>query len=125
MPAGRLSMRKIYEILRLKFGQGLSNRDVARNTLVSRSTVADYLLRAKAANLSWPLPEGMDEATLEQRLFPSATGERQRELAVPEWSEVHRELRRKGMTLALLWYEYKEQHPDGCQYSWFCQQYER
>lgn len=125
MPAGRLSMRKIHEILRLKFGQGLSNRDVARSTSVSRSTVADYLLRAKAADLSWPLPEGMDEATLEQRLFPSATGERQRELAVPEWSEVHRELRRKGMTLALLWYEYKEQHPDGCQYSWFCQQYER
>ena len=125
MPAERLSMRKIHEILRLKFGQGLSNRDVARSTSVSRSTVADYLLRAKAANLSWPLPLGLDEAGIEHLLFPSARQEAPRNRVVPDWVEVHRELRHKGMTLALLWYEHKEKHPDGCQYSWFCQQYER
>lgn len=125
MPAGRLSMRKIYEILRLKFDHGLSNRDVAQSVGVSRSTVADYLLRVQAAGLSWPLPEGLDDVGLEQRLFPSAREEASRNRPTPDWPEVHRELRRKGVTLALLWQEYKERHPEGCQYSWFCQQYER
>ena len=70
MPAGRLSMRKISEILRLKYGHGLSNREVALSVSVSRSTVADYLLRAQAASVSWPLPEGLDEVGLERQLFP-------------------------------------------------------
>ena len=125
MPAERLSMRKIYEILRLKYGHGLSNREVAVSVSVSRSTVADYLLRAPAAGLSWPLPDGLDETGLEQRLFPSVSPEKQQSRPQPDWVEVQRELRHKGVTLALLWQEYKEKHPEGCQYSWFCQQYER
>lgn len=125
MPAERLSMRKVQEILRLKYGHGLSNRDIAKSTATSRSTVADYLLRASAAGISWPLPDGMDEEQLERLLFPSATGCILRGRPVPDWSDVHRELRRKGVTLALLWHEYKEKTPDGYQYSWFCHQYEQ
>lgn len=125
MPAKRLSMRKIQEILRLKYGHGLSNRDIAKSTTTSRSTVADYLLRASAAGISWPLPAGMDEEQLERLLFPSATGCIRRDRPAPDWPEVHGELRRKGVTLALLWHEYKEKNPDGYQYSWFCQQYEQ
>ncbi|HHO49259.1 MAG TPA: hypothetical protein ENN06_12560 [Desulfobacteraceae bacterium] len=67
-------MRKIHEILRLRFDCGLSGRDIFRSTSVSRSTVSDYLLRASAAGFSWPFPEGMDEAGLERLLFPSARG---------------------------------------------------
>lgn len=125
MPAERLSMRKTQEILRLKFGCGLSNRDIAKSISVSRSTVGDYLLRAKAAGLSWPLPEGMDEVTLERLLFPSATKVQRRDRPLPVWPEVHSELKRKGVTLALLWQEYKERNSDGYQYSWFCQNYEQ
>lgn len=124
MPAQRLSMRKIQEILRLKYGLGLSNRDISNSTTTSRSTVADYLLRASAAGISWPLPEGLDEENLERLLFPSAVGSTRRDRPLPDWPEVHQELRRKGMTLALLWHEYKEKNPDGYQYSWFCHQYE-
>lgn len=90
MPAERLSMRKIYEILRLKYGRGLSNREVAARVAVSRSTVADYPLRAQAANLSWPLPDGMDEARLEQRLFPSVSPERPQSRPQPDWADVQR-----------------------------------
>jgi len=125
MPAERLSMRKTQEILRLKFSCGLSNRDIAKSISGSRSTIGDYVLRAKAAGLSWPLPEGMDEASLERLLFPSVTKVMRRDQPLPVWPEVHAELKRKGVTLALLWQEYKERNPDGYQYSWFCQHYEQ
>lgn len=120
MPARRLSMRRIQKILRLKFECGQSNRRIAKSCSVSRSTVAEY--RARAARLSWPLPQEHDDAALERLLFPpQETIPKARPR--PEWSEIHRELKRKGMTLALLWQEYKERHPEGYQYSWFCHQY--
>lgn len=122
MPAERLSMRKIHEILRLKFECGQSNRNIANSCSVSRSTVADYLLRAKVAGLSWPLPKDLDDTSLEHLLFPPPE-EVTRDRPVPDWSEVHLELRRKGVTMALLWQEYKERQPDGYQYSWFCKLY--
>jgi transposase len=90
---------------------------------MGKSTVSAYLLRAGAAGLSWPLPDDLDDTALEKKLFPSATGRCRRNRHVPDWSEVHKELRRKGVTLALLWHEYKSKNPDGYQYSWFCQQY--
>ena len=71
MPAERLTMRKAKEVLRLKWGQGLSDRQVARSCCIARSTVAEYISRAKRAGISWPLPEGLDESELEGRLFPS------------------------------------------------------
>lgn len=70
MPAKRLSMRKIKEVLRLKWERGLSNRQVAAACGVSRPIVSEYLRRTAEAGLSWPLPAGLDEAHLEQQLFP-------------------------------------------------------
>ena len=117
-----LSMRKVREVLRLHYAAGLSTRAIARSLKVSPATVGKYIRRAEVQGLSWPLPEPLDDAALERRLFPapvlSAT---QRPL--PEWSEVHRELRQPDVTLALLWQEYKAAHPGGLQYSWFCDQY--
>jgi len=114
MSQERLSVRKIREILRLKEELGLSNRAIARACKVSNSTVGEYVGRAKRAGLSWPLPEGWSEDDLYQRLFPERS-ETARVLArpVPDWEEVQGELSRRGVTLKLLWIEYREKHPDG------------
>ena len=122
MPAQRLSMRKITEVLRLRHSLKLTHRQIAASTGVARSSIVDYLARAEAAGLSWPLPEDVDDAELERRLFV-APGEQQLSRPLPEWSEVHQELRRKGVTLVLLWKEYKSAHPDGYNYSRFCELY--
>ena len=117
-------MRKIREILRLAIGEGLSRRQVAAATGVPGSTVGDHLARARRAGLSWPLPDDLDDARLEARLFGPPSPPMPSELRpVPDWVEVHRELHRKGVTLALLWLEYREHHPDGFGDSWFCQAY--
>ena len=115
-------MRKIREVLRLYFAAALSIRAIARSLGTSPSTVGDYLRRAKVAGLSWPVPESVDDAGLERRLFPVPLPSRTAR-PLPDWSEVHRELRRKNVTLSLLWQEYKETHPEGLQYSRFCEQY--
>ena len=112
-------MRKIREVLRLYFAAALSIRAIARSLGTSPSTVGDYLRRAKLAGLSWPLPESVDDTGLERRLFPAPPPSRT-ERPLPDWSEVHRELRRKSVTLSLLWQEYKETHPEGLQYSRLC-----
>ena len=123
MPAKRLSMRKIKEVLRLKAG-GMSNRKIARICSISRPTVADYLRRVANAGLCWPLPAGIDDGELERRLFPAVPDLTALERGLPEWPRISRELRKnKHVTLFLLWEEYKEQHPQGYQYSWFCEQY--
>lgn len=115
-------MRKIQEVLRLHYTADLSIRAIARSLGASPSTIGEYIRRAEVAGLSWPLPVSMDEAALERRLFPPAPpSTTQRPL--PNWARVHAELRRKGVTLSLLWQEYKVEHPDGLHYSWFCEQY--
>ena len=119
----RLSMRKIHLVLRLFFAAQLSIRAIARSIHASPSTVGDYIRRAQVAGLSWPLPEGMDERALEAKLFPPRPPASPVERPLPEWAKVHQELRRKGVTLSLLWFEYKAEHPDGVQYSWFCERY--
>jgi transposase len=119
----RLSMRKIKEVLRLKQEQKLTNRAIARSCSIGRATVGEYLRRAVAAGLNWPLPEEVDEAELERRLFPPPPDIPVLLRPVPVWSEVHQELRRKGLTLFLLWEEYRQANPDGFQYSWFCEHY--
>ncbi len=75
-------MRKVKEVLRLRWECGLSKQKIAQSCGMARSTVGDYLMRAEAAGLSWPLPDSLSEADLEQRLFPghTATGEEQRGL---------------------------------------------
>ena len=124
MPAKRLSMRKIREILRLRYEVGLSNHQIAASCSVGRTAVVGYLRRAAAAGVTWPLPEGMDETRLERLLFPPRPLIPSEERSVPDWAELHTELRCKGVTLALLWEEYKAEHPDdGYQYSRFCDLY--
>lgn len=123
MPAQRLAMRQIKEVLRLKWAGGLSDRQIAHSLSVSRPTVAEYVRRAQAAGLSWPLPATLDDTALERLLFPAAPAPPPGVRLVPDWSTVHRELKRKGVTLFLLWQEYKTATPEGFQYSWFCQAY--
>ena len=95
-------MRKVNEVARLKAGK-LSNRQIARSCKIARSTVADYLERLKAAGLSWPLPPEMDEEQLDIRLFqqPDVRG-RDEARPLPDWPLVHKEMRRKAVTLNLL-----------------------
>lgn len=124
MPRPRLAMRNVREVLRLSLDQGLSVRDVAASLGVARSTVSDHLRRSEKAGLSWPLPDDLSDSALEQLLFPRpppASASR----PLPDWKEVHKELRRKGVTLMLLWLEYREQNPDGYGYSQFCYRYQQ
>jgi transposase len=114
-------MRKIREVLRLT-AAGLSARQVSGSVGIARSTVADCLQRAAAAGVSWPLPEELDEDALERRLYPSPPP-RPEAIPLPDWPTVQQELSRKGVTLMLLWLEYKAQHPAGYQYSRFADLY--
>ena len=123
MPRKRLSMRKIRDVLRLKYGLGRSHREIAAILRISHSTVGSYVRRAREAGVSWPLPDELDDARLEAALYPPTPPSRVRR-PEPDWGRVHRELsRHKGMTLQLLWLEYREAHPDGYQYSRFCDRY--
>ncbi len=125
MPRERLSMRKINEILRLKWELGLPDREVASACGVSRSTVGDYVQRAAKAGLSWPLRAEWDETALERLLFSRPRSVRSSSAPLPDCAEVHRELKRKGVTRQLLWSEYKARYPQGLQYSQFCDHYRR
>jgi len=115
-------MRKIREVLRLTFGEGLSRRQVSAASGVPFTTVSDYAGRALAAGVGWPLPEGLDDEGLEALLYPPPAPSRQ-ERPQPVWDYVHKELRRKHVTLQLLWLEYREAHPDGYGYSQFANLY--
>jgi len=119
----RLSMRKIEEILRLKYEAGLSHRAIAQSCLVSPSTVSEYVTHAQAVGLSWPLPEGLSAEQLEELLFPTRVSASRGSIPQPDWAEVHKELRRKSVTLSLLWVEYRQAHSDGYGYSQFCHHY--
>lgn len=117
-------MRKVREVLRLRWECGLSTRQIARSSGIGRTTVGEYLSRAKAAGLGWPLPEGLKDADLERQLFPAPPVVSIADRPMPDWAWVHQELKRKGVTLQLLWQEYKAGCPeDGFQYSWFCKTY--
>lgn len=122
MPRVRLSMRKISEVFRLKWERGRSHREIAQSCGIGTGTVSEYVRRAKAAGLGWPLPEGLTEGELEQRLFPPpAPADVAR--PVPDWAKVQRELKRKGVTRLLLWEEYRQAQPTGYGYTSFCQQF--
>jgi len=116
-------MRKIHEILRLHWDCKLSQRQIANSCAVSRAVVNDYIHRAHAAGLSWPLREGLDESGLEKLLFPHPVGRPKTEFVPPDFAEMHQKLKQKGMTLALLWERYKMENPEGPQYSHFCAMY--
>ena len=124
MAQNKLTMRQIQEILRLKHQNQLSVREIARSCGLPASTVGDYLKRAAAAGLSWPLPEGQSEAELLQRLLATpAAASSQSGMALPDWPHIHQELARKSVTLQLLWQEYRQTQPEGYGYSRFCELY--
>jgi transposase len=125
MPRKRVVMRQVREVLRLKWACGLSDRQIAQGLRISRPTVADYVRRAQRAGLSWPLPEHLDDMSLERQLEATVEPTAQPSRPMPDWATVHQELKRKGVTLFLLWQEDKACHPDGVQYSWVCEAYNK
>jgi len=118
-------MRYIKDILRLKHQNDLSVREIAGSCGLPASTVGDYLQRAQVAGLTWPLPEGISDSELMERLMKPASvaPESSPAKALPDWPALHEQLRRKGVTLQLLWQEYHQAHPQGYQRSQFCQLY--
>lgn len=122
MPQKRLSMRKIEEVLRLKYEVGLTHREIGKSCALSPSTVSEYVTHAQAAGIGWPLPEGISEEELYQRLFPERVVSKRRR-PEPDWRAIHKELQRKGVTLSLLWLEYRQEEPQGYGYSQFCAHY--
>jgi transposase len=123
MPAERTAMRQVRDVLRLKTA-GVAINEIARRVGVASSTVRLTLKRLAAAGLGWPLPPEMTDTALEEQLF-TAVGKKQghRRLAEPDWAAVHRELKRKHVTLQILWDEYIERDPEGYRYSRFCELY--
>jgi len=125
MSQERLSMRKISEVMRLKWACGLSNRVIGRSCQISHSTVSEYLKRAEAAGLKWPLPERLDEDSLYRLLFPERAAEGPTVRVLPDWETIHKELKKRNVTLRLLWTEYRESHPEEYGYSQYCDLYRR
>jgi hypothetical protein len=116
MPAERIAMRHVRDVLRLN-AAGVSGNEIARRVGVASSTVRLTLKRLAVAGLIWPLPAELTDAALEAQLFTAVgtkQGHRRRE--EPDWAAVHRELKRKHVTLQILWDEYIERHPDGYRY---------
>jgi transposase len=115
-------MRKIREVLRLKFEVGLSARQVAVSLQVGRASVGEYLNRFAASGLTWP--SALTDAELQRHLFPPpAVPSDQRPIFDWAWAWAHAKLRRPGVTVALLWQEYRLGHQQGFQYSWLCEHY--
>ena len=118
-------MRHIQEILRLKHQSQLSIREIARSCGLPASTVGDYLKRAQAAGIAWPLPDGQDEKELLDRLLATPVEAPPPDCpALPDWPCIHKELSRKKVTLMLLWQEYRQAQPQGYGYSRFCELYQ-
>jgi transposase len=117
-------MRKIRDVLRLSAG-GMSKRKIAISLSVGATAAGDCIRRARRAGLAWPLPDDLGDEALEVRLYPAsaALAEIKARRPQPDWPAIHRELRRKGVTLQLLWEEHRAAHPDGHGYSRFCELY--
>jgi transposase len=116
-------MRVVREVLRLTFA-GVSKREVARRTGLASSTVRATIARFQSLGLIWPLPETVTDSDLEAKIYKSA-GKKQghRRIIEPDWASLHREMKRKHVTLSILWDEYIEAHPEGYRYSRFCELY--
>ena len=121
-------MRKIKEVLRLRNELKLEQRQIARSCSISVSTVHEYLKRAAAANLGWPLADGWDDARLEAALFPcpDASPQPPTKKSPPDFAAIHEQLQRhRHVTLQLVWDEYRDANQDGYGYSRFCELYQR
>jgi transposase len=122
-------MRKLREVLRLRYELKLGYQPIGRSCAIAVSTVHKYLKRAEAAGVSWPLPEDWDEARVEAALFPEAAAPGPPSTAArtpPDFATIHKELQSdKHVTLQLLWDEYKQVNPEGYRYSRYCELYQR
>jgi transposase len=123
MPTEKLSMRKIREVLKLHYINECTNREIAASVGISASTISTYLSRAKMFGLKWPLSEQLSDEQLYAYLFPQKTDSKSGKRPTPDLQWIHKELKRKGVTLLLLWYEYRSHYPDGYGYSRFCAMY--
>jgi transposase len=115
-------MRKVREVLRLRHALGLSYRKINEALGVGKTSAGEIVRRAELIGLTWPLPQLFDDAELERRLF-TAPGEVQPERPAADWAKLHEELKRRSVTLVLLWQEYRAEHPGGYGYSRFCDLY--
>ncbi len=115
MPGQRLPMRKIRDVLRLHAG-GMSKRKIAASLLIGATAAGDCVRRARRAGLSWPLPENLSDEALERLLYPPPLVAAKDRRAQTDWAAIHRELRRPGVTLQLLWEEHRAVHPEGYGY---------
>ena len=124
MPTPRMTMRAIQEVIRLH-AAGFSQRQIAQACRLSKGAVGKYLQKAEQASVSWPLPPEMDPAKLEAQLFPGHRSATVTAPVMPDFAAIHTEMRRKGMTLQLLWEEYVAAHDEQrvYQYSQFCTHY--
>ena len=123
MPSERIVMRQVRDVIRLK-SAGLAVREIGRRIGVAPSTVRLTLGRLAAAGLNWPLPDDLTDGALEAKLFANAgTKQGHRKSREPDWAEVHRALKRKHVTLSIVWEEYIAREPDGYRYSRFCELY--
>jgi len=124
MPRKRTDMKRIKDVLRLKFEVALSLRDIAKCTRLGPSTVSEILSRFKQSGLSWPLPEGLDDKSLEAMLYHGKTTNKGKRL--PDFIELHKELKRPQMTKLLAWEEYCQEEPETAyRYTQFCEHYQR
>ena len=120
MPAERLPMRKVREVLRLKHALGMSYRKISEATGVGKTQAAEYVRRAAVAGIAWPVPDDIDDVELDRRLSPVA-GDNERTRPAVDWPAIEIELKRRGVTLALLWQEYLAENPTGYSYTRFCE----
>ena len=117
-------MRNIREVLRLRLCAKLKYRQISQSTKVSMGSIKKLLSRAEELDLSWPLPDDLDDAGLARLFYPSSDTTVSSRYIKPDWSVVHQELKRKGMTKQLLWEEYTAAHPNRCySYSQYCDRY--
>lgn len=124
MPAKRIAMRKIRDILRLRRAAGLSIRQISVSTKISVGAIQKLLVKADGLKLGWPLPPELSDPQLARLFYPDADTRVSRRFQVPDWSVVHQELKRKGVTKQLLWEEYTQKYPNRCySYSQFCDRY--
>jgi transposase len=123
MSRKREPVRRIKEVLRLAYLEALSERQIALGANMKKTTVHDYLLRAKRASVAWSDVQAMDDDRLERLLFP-VEGPAEVQRMLPDWGYIHTELHRKHVTLQLLWEEYRHAHAEGYSYSRFCELYQ-
>ena len=124
MSAKRTAMRKLREVLRLSYSADLSIRKISANTKISVGSIQNILKLAEQLKITWPLPEDWDDQTLALKFYPRSDAQPSSKFQEPVWTDVHLELKKKGVTKQLLWEEYTRQYPNRCSsYSQFCARY--